>query len=31
MQQFNYDDILKKAKKAEGKPEMEQKIRSRND
>ena len=28
MQQFNYDDILKKAKKAEGKPEMEQKIKN---
>ena len=28
MQQFIYDDILKKAKKAEGKPEMEQKIKN---
>lgn len=28
MQQFNYDDILKKAKKAEGKPGMEQKIKN---
>lgn len=28
MQQFNYDDILKKAKKAEGKPEMEKKIKN---
>lgn len=28
MQQFNFDDILKKAKKAEGDPEMEQKIKN---
>lgn len=28
MQQFNYEDILKKAKKAEGDPASEQKIKS---
>lgn len=28
MQQFNFDDILKKTKKAEGDPAMEQKIKN---